>query len=186
MHCVALIVRPRRAAAIVAALGVLFGANGALTLRWPGHADAFGPGGTAAWLLVVAVGASIVVLGVLAPLHSRSGSISVSIARVGLAIALVALMASSLTGRPGWTPALVAGLVVATVGMAGLVRARRHEGDLPGRLLDVTLAGTVLGIVLGPVGGGLLPGAAWLAVAVVLWSSYASPAAARASLPAPA
>lgn len=187
MHCIALIMRPRRAAAIVAVVGLLFGAHGALTLRWPGHADAFGPGGrTAAWLLVVAIGVSIVVLGVLAPLHSRSGSISVSIARAGLAIALVPLTASSLTDRPGWTPVLVAGLVVATVGMAGLVRARRHEGDLPGRLLDLTLAGTVLGIVLGSVGGGLLPGAAWLAVAVVLWSSYASPAAVRTSFPATA
>jgi hypothetical protein len=187
MHCVALIMRPRRAAGIVAAVGLLFGAHGVLTLRWPGATDVFGPGGrAAAWLLVLAVGASIVALGVLAPLHSRSGSLAVSIGRAGLAIALLPLTASALTNRPGWTLALVAGLVVATVGMAGLARARRHEGDLPFRLLDLTLAGTVLGIVLGSVGGCLVPGAAWLAVAVVLWSSYASPSTAGTSLPSTA
>ena len=58
--------------------------------------------------------------------------------------------------------------------MAWLVLARRHEGDIPGRLLELALAGTLVGALLAPVGGGILPGILWLAVAAALWSSYAA------------
>jgi len=65
-------------------------------------------------------------------------------------------------------------LAVAAGGMWWLVFARRHEGDIPGRLLELALAGTVVGTLFAPVGGCILPGILWLAVAAALWSSYAA------------
>ena len=70
---------------------------------------------------------------------------------------------------------LVVTLAVAAGGMAWLVLARRHEGDIPGRLLELALAGTVVGALFAPLGGCVVPGILWLAVAAALWSSYASP-----------
>ena len=172
MNSTALITRPGRAAAVVAAVGLLFGAQGALALH------DFGAGGSAtAGFLLAALAAATVALGVLAPLHSRLGAISVSIVRAGLVVALVPVGVSLAAGRSTGAPILVAGLCVAASSMALLAFARRHEGDLPGRLLELTLGGTVLGTVLAADGGCLLPGAAWLALAAVLWAAYASPGA---------
>ena len=43
------------------------------------------------------------------------------------------------------------------------------------RLLELAFAGTVVGALFAPVGGCVVPGLLWLAVAAALWSSYASP-----------
>ena len=102
---------------------------------------------------LVALAAAIVAIGVFAPLHSRSGAIAVVTARVGLALALVPVAGSLATGWSIWLPVLVVTLAIAAGGMAWLVLARRHEGDIPGRLLELALAGTVVGALFAPVGG---------------------------------
>jgi hypothetical protein len=165
MHWFTLIARPRRAAALVATVGLLFACQSLLALGGVAS-DGYGT--------LAAFAATIVAIGVFAPLHSRSGAIAVVTARVGLTLALVPLACSLATGWSIWLPALVIALVVAAGGMAWLVLARRHEGDIPGRLLELALAGTIVGALLAPVGGGILPGILWLAVAAALWSSYAS------------
>ena len=167
MHCVTLITRPGRAAALVVTVGLLFGLQSMLALG--------GAGATAGFVLIAALAAATIALGVFAPLHSRSGSIAVAIARTGLALAILPVAGSLATGSAIWLPLLVAALCVAALGMASLVRARRHEGDIPARLLELTLAGTLLGILLAPVGGCLVAGVLWLAVGAALWSAYASP-----------
>ena len=166
MHWFTLIARPRRATALVASVGLLFGAQSLLALG----GVAFAGYGT-----LVVLGAAIVVIGVFAPLHSRAGAIAVITARVGLALALVPVAGAFTTNSSIWLPMLVVTLAVAAGGMAWLVLARRDEGDIPGRLLELALAGTVVGAVLAPVGGAILPGILWLAVAAALWSSYAAP-----------
>jgi hypothetical protein len=165
MHWFTLIARPGRAAALVATVGLLFAGQSLLVL---GGVAAAGYGTLAALV------AAIVAIGVFAPLHSRSGAIAVVAARVGLALALVPVAGSLATGWSIWVPVLVITLAVAAGGMAWLVLARRHEGDIPGRLLELALAGTIVGALLAPVGGGILPGILWLAVAAALWSSYAA------------
>ena len=166
MHWFTLITRPGRAAALVATVGLLFAVQGALALGDPAAAG---------YGTVVALAATIVAIGVFAPLHSRSGAIAVVTARIGLALALVPAVGAVATGWSIWLPVLVVTLLPAAAAMTWLVLARRHEGDLPGRLLELALAGTIVGILLAPVGGGVVPGMLWLAVAAALWSSYASP-----------
>jgi hypothetical protein len=166
MHWFTLISRPGRAAALVASVGALFAGQSLLAL---------GGVASAGYGSAVALAAAILAVGVFAPLHSRSGAIAVVITRVGLALALVPVAGALATGWSAWLPVLVVTLAVAAGGMAALVLARRHEGDIPGRLLDLALAGTVVGVLFAPVGGGIVPGVLWLAVAAALWSSYASP-----------
>ena len=165
MHWFTLIARPGRATALVASVGLLFGAQSLLALG----GVAFAGYGT-----LVVLGAAIVVIGVFAPLHGRAGAIAVITARVGLALALVPVAGALTTNSSIWLPMLVVTLAVAAGGMAWLVLARRDEGDIPGRLLELALAGTIVGALLAPVGGGILPGILWLAVAAALWSSYAA------------
>jgi hypothetical protein len=166
MHWFTLIARPGRAAALVATVGLLFAGQSLLAL---------GGVASAGYGTLAALATAIVAIGVFAPLHSRSGAIAVVTARVGLALALVPVAGSLATGWSIWLPVLVISLSVAAGGMAWLVFARRHEGDLPGRLLELALGGTIVGALFAPLGGCILPGILWLAVAAALWSSYASP-----------
>ena len=133
MHWFTLIARPGRAAALVATVGLLFAGQSLLVL---------GGVASAGYGTLAALVAAIVAIGVFAPLHSRSGAIAVVTARVGLALALVPVAGSLATGWSIWLPVLVVTLAVAAGGMAWLVLARRHEGDIPGRLLELALAGT--------------------------------------------
>ena len=96
--------------------------------------------------------------------------------------------ASDRLGRRGLRSSVGCGLVIAAVGDGGARARRRDEGDLPGQAARPDAGDTVLGIVLRiGAAAAVLPGAAWLAVAVVLWSSYASLPPRRAtSLPATA
>jgi hypothetical protein len=165
MHCVTLSTRPGRAAALVVTVGLLFGLQSTLALGASAAAAGF--------VMIAALAAATNVVGVFAPLHSRSGSIAVAIARSGLALAIIPVAGPIAARSAIWLPLLVAALCVAALGMASLVRVRRHEGDIPGRLLTLTLAGTLLAIVFAPVGGGLVAAILWLAVGAALWSAYA-------------
>ena len=124
---------------------------------------------------LVVLGAAIAAIGVFAPLHSRAGAIAVITARIGLVLALVPVAGALATDWSIWPPMLVVTLAVAAAGMACLVLARRDEGDIPGRLLELALAGTVVGVLFTRLGGCVVPGILWLAVAAALWSSYAAP-----------
>jgi hypothetical protein len=166
MHWFTLVTRPGRAAALVAGVGLLFAVQAVLAVGDPA---------TAGYGAVAPLIAAIVAIGLFAPLHSRSGAIAVATARIGLALTLVPVVGSLTTASAVWLPLLVVSLTLAVGGMALLVLARRHEGDIPGHLLELALAGTVVGVLLAPVGGGFVAGLLWLAVAVALWSSYASP-----------
>jgi len=166
MHWFTLIARPGRAAALVATVGVLFAGQSLLAL---------GGLASAGYGTLVALAATALAIGVFAPLHSRSGAIAVIATRVGLALALIPVAGALATGWSIWLPMLVVTLALAAGGMAWLVLARRHEGDIPGRLLELALAGTVVGVPFAPVGGAIVPGILWLAVASALWASYASP-----------
>jgi hypothetical protein len=166
MHWFTLIARPGRAAALVASVGLLFAVQSVLLV---------GGGATAGYGTLAALVAAIVAIGVFAPLHSRTGAIAVITARVGLALTLVPVAGSLVTGWSIWLPVLVVTLALAAGGMAWLVLARRHEGDIPARLLELALASTVVGALFAPVGGCVVPAILWLAVAAALWSSYASP-----------
>jgi hypothetical protein len=173
MHCVTLITRPGRAAALVVTVGLLLGLESALALG--GSATAAG------YVLVAALVAATLVLGVFAPLHSRSGTIAVTIARAGLVLAVVPVAGALAVGSVVWLPLLVTALSIAALGMASLVRACRHEGDIPARLLTLALAGTVLGILFAPAGGCALASLLWLALGAALWSAYAAPSGALRS-----
>ena len=173
MHCVTLITRPGRAAALVVTVGLLFGFQSTLALG--------GSAAAAGYVLIAALAAATIVVGVFAPLHSRAGSIAVAIARAGLALAILPVAGSLAIDSAIWLPLLVAALSIAVVGMASLVRARRHEGDMPAWLLTVALAGTLLGILFAPVGGGLVAAILWLAVGDALRSAYAVPTAVSTS-----
>ena len=124
MHWFTLIARPGRAAALVATVGLLFAGQSLLAV-----------GGlvSAGYITLVALAATVLAIGVFAPLHSRSGAIAVITARVGLALALVPVAGALVTGWSIWLPVLVVTLTIAAGGMAWLVLARRHEGDIPGQ-----------------------------------------------------
>ena len=170
MHCTILITRPARAAAAVGFVGGLLVTQAALALA--------GSSLAAAVTLVAAIAVATAAIGVTAPLHSRSGAVGLALARAGLVLAAVPALGASLTGWPHWLPILVGALTVAAAGMGVLVLARRREGDLPPRLLELTLAATVLGIVFAAFGGCLVAGALWLGLAVALRSAYAPAGAA--------
>ena len=183
MDCLALVTRPGRAAAAVVTVGLLFGLHGVLTLARPQVDHAWGALRIAELgVSVAALGAACIAVGVFRPLHSRSGDISLWILRAGLVLGLVPVVVSD---AAPWDAALllaVPGIGIAAVGTAGLVLARRHEGDLPGRLLELTLIGTLVGVVFASVGGCLVPGVLWCVVAAVLWITYVVPGTARTPL----
>lgn len=171
-----LITRPGRAAAVVALVGLLFGSQGATALRWPQPGTGWGVAGYAAeGLLAAALLAAVIGLGVLAPLHSRTGSVGLWLARSGVALMLVPVSISLVMAEDLHWPVLYAGLGLALAGMRTLVVARRREGDLPGWFLQLPLYATAVGMLLADRGGCLLLGVAWLAVAAALWTAYASP-----------
>jgi hypothetical protein len=165
MHSFTLIARPARAAALVGTVGLLLGVQSLLALG----RVAFAGYGT-----LVVLGAAIVAIGVFAPLHSRAGAIAVITARIGLGLALVPVAGALATDSSIWLAMLVVTLAVAAGGMAWLVLARRDEGDIPGHLLELALAGMVVGVLFAPLGGCVVAGILWLAVAAALWSSYAA------------
>ncbi|MGZ8688769.1 MAG: hypothetical protein ACXWZP_10120 [Gaiellaceae bacterium] len=176
MSCITLITRPGRAAFAVAFVGLLFGLQGAIVLRWPQSAHGWGVAGYASeGLLAAALVAAMVALGVLAPLHSRRGALGLWMARSGVGLMLAPVAVGLLLGRDLHWPVLYVGLGLALAGMRTLVVARRQEGDLPEWFLQVPLFATAAGMLLVDRGGCLVLAAAWLAVAVALWTEYASP-----------
>jgi hypothetical protein len=173
----ALITRPARAVAIVAAVGLVFGIQGAIALRWPQPENGWGDAQYASQvLLAAALVAAIVGLSVLAPLHSRVGTAGLWIARAGLALPLLATLASLGAGHDVAAWPVWAGVLVALPGAGAVAFARWGEADLPARLLEVALGATIVAPLLAERGGCLLAGIAWVTVAASLWGAYLAPA----------
>jgi hypothetical protein len=177
MSCITLITRPGRAALAVALVGLLFGLQGTIALRGTQPDQGWGVAGYASeGLLAAALVAAMVALGVLAPLHSRRGALGLWVARAGVGLMLAPVAAGLALGRDLHWPVLYVGLGLALTGMRALVVARRREGDLPEWFLQLPLFATAAGLLFVDRGGCLLLAAAWAAVAVALWTEYASPA----------
>ena len=171
-----LITRPGRAVAIVAVVGLLFAAQGAIALRWPQPGHGWGAAGTVAGaLLVAALAAAIVGIVVLTPLHSRGGTIGVWAAGAGLGLSLLPASASLVAGRSMLTGLAWFGAVVAAAGIVAIVPARRNEGDLPAGLLAAALLAAAIGPLVADRGGCRAAGAAWIGVSAVLWGAYLAP-----------
>ena len=141
MHWFTLITRPGRAAALVATVGLLFGAQSVLAARRcrrPAATARWSRSAPRSWRSACS-----------RPLHSRCRR------NRGRRLARIGLRSDRRTrrqerSRPDWSvwlPLLVVTLAVAAGGMAWLVLARRDEGDIPGHLLELALAGTVVGVL---------------------------------------
>lgn len=177
MPSVSLITRPRRAVALVALVGLLFGTHGGIVLGWPQAAAGRGVAGdAAACVLVAALIAAAGALSVLAALHSRLGTAGISIARAGLAGPGLAAVGSLALGQSTLSVLSWAGAIVAAPGMAAIVVARRGEADLPAGLLEAALLATFAAPLVAGHGGCLLAGAAWAGLAAALGSVYLAPA----------
>ncbi len=165
-----LITRPGRTAAIVAVVGLLAVAQGAIALRWQASGHGWDPTVfAAALLLAAAVGGSGLALGALVPLVGRRGRLGLGLARVGLGLAFVAVVATML-GAPLWAVAPV-GLTVTLAGMWLVSGAAKRAGELAPWAPTAVTAGLVAAVVF-PIGGALVLGLAWLATAASIWSAY--------------
>ena len=157
--------RPARVARLVALAGVLALVSGALALgaHPAGHRIA-----------AVALLATAAVAGVLAPLYGRAAGIGLWTARGGLALGAVALVLPD--GRATTALRIVAALVV-LAGLRVVARGATRMGDLPAWTGVVVGAGVVATLVVPGLGGGILLGLAWLAVAAAIHATVVVPVA---------
>jgi hypothetical protein len=180
-----LITRPGRAVVIVAVVGLLFGAQGTIALRWPQPDHGWGVNGYAGTgVLVAALLVAIAALSVLAPLHSRLGTIGVLVVRAGLVGPLLAACISLAAGHSMLPGLSWSGAIVAAPGIAAIVHARRREADLPAGLLEAALVAAAAAPLVAGRGGCLLAAAAWVGIAAALWGAYLAPAAGLGRVPA--
>jgi hypothetical protein len=162
--------RPARVARLVALAGVLALVSGALALgvHPVGHRMA-----------AVALLATAAVVGVLAPLYGRAAAIGVWTARSGLALGAVALVLPD--GRATTALRIGAALVV-LAGLRVLARGANRMGDLPGWSCAAIGAGVAAALLAPSLGGGVVLGVAWLAIAAAVRSTAPAPRPAAAAL----
>ncbi|HJU48068.1 MAG TPA: hypothetical protein VJ689_08050, partial [Gaiellaceae bacterium] len=159
-----LLTRPGRASAIVAVVGLLGVAQGAMALRW--QASGFGwdrTGAVAAALLVLALAGSAMAMQALVPLIGRRGKLGLLLARIGL----VAILAGELAARGidgAFGVVALVGLGVSLLGLMLVSGAARRAGEVAPWTPAVAAGGLAL-VVLVP-GGAIGLGLAWLAVAL--------------------
>ena len=165
--------RPARVARLVALAGVLALLSGALALgaHPVGHRMA-----------AVALLATAAVIGVLAPLYGRAARIGLWTARGGLALGAAALVLPD--GRPTTALRTAAALVV-LAGLRVVARGANRMGDLPGWSCAAVGAGVAAALLAPSLGGGVVLGLAWLAVAAAVRATVTVPQP-RAAVLAPA
>ena len=165
--------RPARVARLVALAGALALLSGALALgaHPVGHRMA-----------AVALLATAAVIGVLAPLYGRAARIGLWTARGGLALGAVALVLPD--GRPTTALRIAAALVV-LAGLRVVARGANRMGDLPGWSCAAVAAGVAAALLAPSLGGAVVLGLAWLAVAVAVRATVPAPQP-RAAVLAPA
>ena len=150
-----LMTRPVRLARLVALVGLT--ALGAGVLAVGGHPLA--PPATA-----MALGLAALSLDVLAPITGRSAAVGLWVVRAGAVVGSGAVLIPD--GALG-TAARIAAAVVVAAGLLPLARAGRL-GDLPPWATTSVGAGVLAAILAPAIGGCLVLGLAWLAVAAVI------------------
>ena len=160
-----LLTRPVRVAGLVELAGAAALLSGALAL---------GAHPLASFAALAALVATGLVLGALAPLYGRGAAVGLWTARVGIAVGAVALVLPE--GRP--TVALRAAAALAVLaGMRLLARGIRRAGDLPVWTSTAVAVGVAAALVAPGIGGGIVLGVAWLAVAAAIHVTFIAPAA---------
>ncbi len=166
-----LIVRPSRAAAVAALVAAVCVAHGALALRWSLAETGHGLAGLERALCAAALLGTAYALGLLAPVHGRGARLGLVVARCGVALAGLAASLGVVLGGVGLGIMGVCGLVIAFAGLRALAYASRAEGELPSWAHSTMLVSLGAVVLVGPSGGGLALGAAWLAIAVAIHTS---------------
>lgn len=159
-----LLTRPARIAGLVLLAGAVALLSGALALG--AHPFVL----PMALLALVATG---LVLGVLAPLYGRGAAVGLWTARAGIAMGAVAVVLPD--GRP--TAALrVAAALVVLAGLRLVARGVTRSGDLPAWSCAAVGAGVAATLLAPGLGGAAVLGLAWLAVAAAIHVTFVTPA----------
>jgi hypothetical protein len=163
-----LVTRPSHVARVVALTGL--GALGAAVLAVGGHSL----GQVASALALLATGLA---LGALAPLYGRTATVGLWVARGGVLLGASALLLPESDAVVA-VRSLAALLVV--IGLQPVARRSRGLTDLPSWTSHVVGVGVVAALVAPSLGGGVVLALAWFAVAVVIRARCAAPGAAAA------
>ena len=159
-----LLTRPVRVAGLVELAG-------AAALLW--GALALGAHPLAPFVAPAALVATGLVLGAVAPLYGRGAAVGLWTARAGIAVGAVALVLPE--GRP--TVALrVAAALVVLAGLRLVARGVRRAGDLAVWTCVAVGVGITAALVAPGLGGGIVLGLAWLAVAAAIHATSVAPA----------
>ena len=157
-----LVTRPSHVARVVALTGL--GALGAAVLAVGGHSL----GQVASAMALLATGLA---LGALAPLYGLAASVGLWVARAGVALGACAVLLPDVDATAA--ARLVAALLV-VVGMQPVVRRAGGLTDLPSWTVNAVAGGIVAALLLPSFGGGLVLASAWFAVAVVIRATSAA------------
>jgi len=163
-----LVTRPAHVARVVALSGL--GALVAAVLAVGGHSL----GEVASAVALLATGMA---LGALAPLYGRVASIGLWVARAGVALGACTVL------LPDADATVALRVVAALLVVVGLQPVARRAGgltDLPSWTVNAVGGGIVAAVILPSLGGGLVLASAWLAVAVVIRATSAVRSAAAA------
>ena len=160
-----LVTRPSHVARVVALTGL--GALGAAVLAVGGHS--LGQAASALALLATALA-----LGALAPLYGRTATAGLWVARGGIALGACAVM---LPDGDGVIAVRSFAAMLVVIGLEPLARRTGGLTDLPPWTTRVVGAAVVVALLAPSFGGGVALTLAWLAVAVVIRARYAAPAA---------
>jgi len=160
-----LVTRPFHVARVVALTGL--GALGAAVLAVGGHSL----GQAASALALLATGLA---LGALAPLYGRTATAGLWVARGGIALGACAVM---LPDGDGVIAVRSFAAMLVVIGLEPLARRAGGLTDLPPWTTRVVGAAVVVALLAPSFGGGVALTLAWLAVAVVIRARYAAPAA---------
>ena len=160
-----LVTRPSHVARVVALTGL--GALGAAVLTVGGHSL----GQAASALALLATG---VALGALAPLYGRTATAGLWVARGGTVLGACAVM---LPDGDGVIAVRSFAAMLVVIGLEPLARRTGGLTDLPPWTTRVVGAAVVVALLAPSFGGGVALTLAWLAVAVVIRARYAAPAA---------
>jgi hypothetical protein len=157
-----LVTRPSHVARVVALTGL--GALGAAVLAVGGHSV----GQVASAMALLATGLA---LGALAPLYGLAASVGLWVARAGVALGALAVLLPDVDATVA--ARLVAALLV-VVGLQPVARRAGGQTDLPSWTVNAVAGGIVAALLLPSLGGGLVLASAWLAVAVVIRATSAA------------
>ena len=157
-----LVTRPAHVARVVALAGL--GALVAAVLAVGGHSL----GQVASAVALVATGMA---LGALAPLYGLVASIGLWVARGGIALGALAVV---LPDADATVAARFAAALLVVVGLQPVVRRAGGLTDLPSWTVNAVGGGIVAALLLPSLGGGIVLASAWLSVAVVIRATSAA------------